>query len=226
MRITCKIDTVSTPSTPPMRLINAPHRSTHFLISTRCGMAPSTRGIISTMPATTASRTRRRGTLLAIRSVLSSMLAFSSERPSENARSSDRRTSIWNSCSPAVLTPTGRDVTDDAREALCDAYSSSSDSGDISAEVTEPGSDGTRSAKSSPRHRYVDAVRPQHTDGNIPNRISRMLLKDSNLSSPSLSPSWATLRGHTKASESGPRLCERKGWSTHVVARSASRAVS
>lgn len=128
-KLTCKIETVSTPSMPPMRLIKSPHRSTHFLISARCGTAPSMRGIRSTMSATTASRTRRRGTLLAIRSVLSSTLAFSRECPSEKARSSDSRTSVWNSWSSAdtavvvAFGTEGADVMDEVTEAFCEADS-------------------------------------------------------------------------------------------------------
>jgi hypothetical protein len=139
-----------------MRLIKSPHRSTHLLISARCGTAPSTRGIRSTMLATTASRTRRRGTLLAIRRVLSSTLAFSRECPSEKARSSDNRTSVWNSCSPAEAGATeGADVTDEETEG-CETDSSSDSSDLSSSEVMEPGSDWTRSAKSSPTKRQVN----------------------------------------------------------------------
>lgn len=227
------METVSTPSTPPIRLIKSPHRSIHFFISTRCGTPPSTRGILSTTPATTASRTRRSGTLLAIRKVLSSTLAFSSEWPSEKARSRDRRTSVWNSCSLADIVATteaaGREVTEEAKEAFCEKESSSESDDCSSSDVIEPGSDSTRSVRSSPiKIRHVCSSEPHR---NVPNRSSRQLLKlSSSFSYPSSSPLRATaLRDHTKASDPGPRFCAIESWSTNqsgqlsVTSRTAKR---
>ena len=104
------------------------------------------------MPATTASRTRRNGTLLAIRNVFNSTDALSSEWPSENARSSDKRTSFWNSvsaaCAPAetaaAAAEVGREVVEDDGD-TCPLKESSESESDSSEEVTEPGSDNSRS---------------------------------------------------------------------------------
>lgn len=95
---------VSTGSMPPILLISGPHRATSDAISRRCTAGSlCTTGMRSTMDATTASRTLRRSTLLAMRSVLSSTAAFSTEWPSANARSSDCVTSALNSCSAAAV---------------------------------------------------------------------------------------------------------------------------
>ena len=102
--------TVSTGSTPPIRSISFPHRPTTAPISFRCKPAsPSTTLIFSTIAATTASFTRRSGTLLAILSVLSSTEAFSTLCPSANARSSDCCTSVRNSAS-AINNPGAPDM--------------------------------------------------------------------------------------------------------------------
>ena len=187
------------------------------------------------MLATTASRTRRSGTLLAIRKVFSSTLAFSSEWPSEKARSRDRRTSVWNSCSLAdtvmAAEAAGREVTEEAKEAFCEKSSSSESDDRSSSDVIEPESDSTRSVKSSPGKiaPYYRLWRSSEhrVDANVPNRVSRQLLKlSSSLSYPSSSSFRTTaLRGHTKASDSGPRCCEMACWSTNQSGLcSASRA--
>lgn len=147
---TCKMVIVSTASTPPILLISAPHRSMTPAISALCAAPPpSTILIRPTIAAITASRTRVKATLLAIRSVLSSTAALSTECPSANARSRDCFTSFRNSDSARVAedgtvivgVPRGRDITEDATEPERERRPSPSDSLSSSEEVTDPASE-------------------------------------------------------------------------------------
>ena len=159
---------VSTGSTPPILLINAPHRLMTRAISLRCSTAFETSGMSSTIPATTASRTRRRGTFVDIRSVLSSTAALSTEWPSANARARLACTSAWNSfsaCASSAATARaeiGRADEDEDTDALpfTKGMPSSSDSSSESEdEVTEPASERSRSEVLSPIERNVIHVR-------------------------------------------------------------------
>ena len=167
---------------------------------------------------------QRSGTLLAIHKVFSSMLAFSSEGPSEKAHSRDRHTSVWNSCSLAdtviAAEALGRDGTEEAKEEFCEKLSTSESNGCSSSDIIEPESNSTRSVKSSPSKiaPYYRLWRSSEhrVDANIPNCVSRQLLKLSSLLLyPSLPSFCATaLQGHTKVSDSGPRFCKMACWST------------
>jgi len=116
----------------------------------------------------TASRTLVKGTLLAIRSVLSSTAASSTECPSVNARSRDCVTSLLNSDSAALesemesdWTCEGSELMDDAPDApkpRRDPSSSSSSDDSDSDEVTDPASSNSRSEASSPIENYIFVI--------------------------------------------------------------------
>lgn len=86
---TWNINNVSASSYPPICFSSAPHLASTFLTSALASGAPSPSPTLPTINATTASFTRGRGTLLAIRNVLSSIAALSTVCPSSNARVSD-----------------------------------------------------------------------------------------------------------------------------------------
>lgn len=129
--------------------------------------------IRSTMAATTASRTRTRGTLLAIRKVLSSTAALSTECPSANARSRDNRTSCLNSdsslASAEAAIPLGvlsgsELVEEDAPMPKFNpevSFSSSELSLSSSEEVIEPGSERSRSDALSPVQMFHAQAKPR-----------------------------------------------------------------
>lgn len=157
---TCSTSHVSTESAPPILSMSCPQRPITCVISLRCAaMSPGTMGTRSTSAPTTASRTRRSGTLLAMRSVLSSTDALSTSCPSANARSSDCATSALNSLSAAasesaerlsVCAGCEREEREDVRErgAKEDVDVSPSVSLPLSSESSA--SDGTRSDAESP----------------------------------------------------------------------------
>lgn len=154
---------VSTASTPPILLISGPHRVMTFAISLRCGIGPSsTIGIFSTIAAMTASLTRDKDTLLAMRNVFNSTEALSTECPSANARSRDAMTSDRNSDS-ATASEEGRSIEAVGAEPPVGSKSesepnslSSSESESFSLpEDAEPASVKSRSEASSPGYRNI-----------------------------------------------------------------------
>ena len=121
----------------------------------------------------TASRTRLRGTLLAMRRVLSSTAASSTEWPSVNARSRDWRASERNSVSVVVgvIRVEGREVREAEAEAeaeivesprdlrfRCETEENSSEesSEEDSEDVMEPGSDREREEAESALDLYLE----------------------------------------------------------------------
>ena len=193
---TWRMEIVSTPSTPPILLINSPHLSTTFSTSTFCLAGPSsgfTTLIRSTNAAMTASLTLDNGTLLAMRSVLSSTAALSTECPSSNARSNDCVTSTLNSSS-SLLAPlpdvagVDMEAAEEAEEGDSSRLSSASDSEGDEASSVE-----------------MDSTSLMQGSGTLsPRRMSHRLLTFS-MSSVSSSSRANFLGGQTNAFESVPK---------------------
>lgn len=162
--LTWRAVTVSTMSTPPILLIRGPQRDTTLAISWRWVTPPPSIILIrSTMADTTDSRTRERGTLLAIRSVLSSTAALSTECPSANALSSDSLTSFLNSDSAMASVEESfgsrdKDVADEVgRLSTCLSKSLSSSEDSLSSpDDSEPGSEKAKSEALSPEWKQLE----------------------------------------------------------------------